>query len=96
VCTFLSIALVHQSQVLSNLGFESRMEALVDYEMNSPVHPGLRVGPFRLGMSLYEALNVIKMRNMKDVHTEKTEILFSRTSPPRSPSSLMCNHSVLD
>jgi hypothetical protein len=55
-------------------------------ELNASVHPGDRVGPFRLGMSLFECLNIIKTQTCAS--STKTLIIFSRTNPLDKPTIL--------
>jgi hypothetical protein len=49
------------------------------------VVPGNRVGPFKLGMSLYEVLNVLKLLAPASETSKKTLLCFSRSSPLEKP-----------
>ena len=56
------------------------------FELNSPVHPGAQCGPFRLGMSLHEALAVIKNRAFSsNFESKKTSVIFSKLAPTERP-----------
>ena len=54
-------------------------------ELAHAVVPGSRVGPFKLGMSLFEALSVLKLLAPVSAETRKTQLYFSRTTPLDKP-----------
>jgi len=56
-----------------------------ELELNSAVHPGIRVGPFKLGMSLVEILSIVKSRPPNGSQIKKTLVYFSRTYPVDRP-----------